>query len=153
MHGRYSFCPTLQALSSLPQKKREMELFLPSVVDCLLGDMNKSIATKTQCGELCPSCLVGRRHVRRCAFLGGTLLCRVCTAQGCQVRETEIQPVGSEAGLYTLGGSIAFLTIQGAIFSPSTVTLRPLDCVYPAEEKLICMRVLYSLSSSHERRG
>lgn len=36
------------------------------------------------------------------------MLCRVCTAQGCQVGETEIQPVDSDTGLHTPGEGLHF---------------------------------------------
>ena len=72
-----------------------MRPFPPSVFDCLFGDMNKSInmemGMQLPLPELCGGEKTGLPF----------MLYRMCTAQVCQARGTEIQSEDPGTGLHT----------------------------------------------------
>lgn len=55
-----------------------MRVFVPSAVDCLLGNLNKSINPEMGIQLILPELYGGEK-----AGLS-LILCRMCTAQGCQ---------------------------------------------------------------------
>ena len=66
---------------------------MPSAVDCLLGNLNKSINLEMGIQLILPELYGGEK-----AGLS-LILHRMCTAQGCQARGTEIQPEDLGTGL------------------------------------------------------
>lgn len=69
------------------------------------------------------------------------MLCRVSTAQGCQVRETEIRPMGSGAGLHTPG--------EGSHLYPYKLPFAH-QVLWPSIHWTVVIRGRKTLSNLHE---
>ena len=121
------------------------EALSTSVFDCLLGDMNKSInmemGMQLPLPELCGGEKAGRPF----------MLCRMCTAQGCQARGTEIQSEDPGTGcIHPAKGCcfVLFCFVCFAVCGPLTVVASPL-----AEHRLRMRRLGGHGSRAQQLRG